>query len=128
MPHFTCRYAARKHYAKQQTEYHTQHPRAPPPASQYGPKNRDIFERGNGQRIYNPKPKFKFSVEPINHNDFINPIDEYDPTVPGRQFTMNDVLSAGRYEKRGRDMRDKRVALFNQWISYRRADGLYAPT
>ena len=74
------------------------------------------------------KPKYKFNVNPIHHNDYYNPLTIALPGAPGPVYTPNDVLTASRQEKRGRMMRNKRAALFEQWMALRRVDGLYAPT
>ena len=79
-----------------------------------------------GHRV--KKPKYKMNVTPIHHHDYDNPFDMPMVGAPGPVYKLNDVLTASRQEKDGRKMRNKRCALFEQWLQWRRVDGLYAPT
>ena len=73
------------------------------------------------------KPRQRFNVKPINHNDYHNPHVITPSDAPYPRFTPNDIIAATRMEIRGRNMRNKRVAFFEQWLVGQRKQGEYAP-
>ena len=74
------------------------------------------------------KPRQRFNVTPIHHNDYHNPHVHNTESAPYPRFTPNDIIAATRMEKTGRTMRNKRVAFFEKWLDQQRQQGYYAPT